>query len=200
MPFIQVGIPDGSRFKHIPSDRNFILNRCSCYESLILTLHDLNAPESKSEAGYLKAAAEFDRCLNLGPRINESHFTVTFIRTEYDYRNISLGTMLLFITAREVQANGGVYLYLQYPVSISLGFYSQFGFHPAPENVEKRHFRALEQIWKTRRAKGVYDLSYPEIPFQDKLIMKSNFSLWRGAINPVLELLTKKLEAVYSFE
>ena len=56
-----------------------------------------------------------DRQLALGPLGNESHFSVTYIRTEYGYRNISLGAMLLFIIAREVQVNGGAHLYLQYP-------------------------------------------------------------------------------------
>ncbi|WP_354008208.1 hypothetical protein [Endozoicomonas lisbonensis] len=124
---------------------------------------------------------------------------MTYIRTEDEYRNISLGAMLMFIVAREVQINGGVHLYIQYPVLESLGFYCQFGFYPAPENVEKQHFTALEDIREIRRALGFDDLDHLEIPPQDKIRMNRSFSLWRGAVNPVLELLIKKLEGLYIF-
>ena len=199
MPFHQVGVPAGSSFKHILSGRTFVLERFCTSEDLISVLYYENADGQKFEAGHAKAASEFHRHLALGPLDSNSHFAMTYIRTEDAYRNISLGTVLLFIIAREVQVNDGVYLYIQYPVLEALGFYCQFGFYPAPENVQKRHFRAIEEIRQMRRILGFDDLDHQEIPVQDKIKMSRSFSLWRGAINQVIELLTKKLEGLYTF-
>ena len=136
MPFHQVGVPAGSHFKHILSGRTFILERHSISKRLILTLYHQNADGQKTRAGYLKAASKFDKHLALDLLDSNSHFSVIYMRTDDEYRNISLGAMLMFIIVREVQVNGGVYLYLRCPVLDSLGFYCQFGFYPAPENVE----------------------------------------------------------------
>ena len=61
MPFHQVGVPDGSSFRHILSGRTFVLKRHSCSERVIFTLYHQKAKGSKSEAGHVKAASEFDR-------------------------------------------------------------------------------------------------------------------------------------------
>lgn len=199
MPFHQVGVPAGSRFKHILSGRTFILERYSTSEQLILVLYHQNADGQKTKAGYLRASSEFNSHLALGSLDSNSHFSVIYIRTDDEYRNISLGAMLIFIIAREVQVNSGEYLYVQYPVLDALGFYCQFGFYPAPENVEKRYIKVLEDIREIRRGLRL-DFDDLEIQFEDKIRMKRSFSLWRGAVNPVLELLTKKLEGLYIFE
>ena len=177
MPFHQVEVPDGSSIRHILSDRTFVLKRYSCSERVILTVYHQKAHGLKSEAGHVKAASEFESDLALDSLDSNSHFSVTYITTEYGYRNISLGVMLLFIIAREVQVNGGTHLYLQYPVSEALGFY------PAPENVKRCYFDATKRLRAIQRAHGYDDPDHREIPFQDKFKMSRRFSLWRGVKN-----------------
>ena len=199
MPFHKVEFPTGSSFKHISSSRVFILERSFSFNHLILTLYHQNAPGKKPRASYLDAVSKFEGYLSSIPLDRSSPFSVTYIRTENKYRHISLATLLMFIITREAQANGAVYLYIQYPVLGALGFYSQFGFYPAPENVKKQYLEALEHMGEIQSAAGSDDLDHLEIKFKYKIRMKRGFSLWRGNVNPALELLTKKLEGTFTF-
>lgn len=191
MPFDRIGVYDNSQFDHIPSGSTFILRRSHSGNRLRLKLRYENDDGTESPAGFVEATCNYDSFLVDGPIGSECHYTVRQILVFDRYRNISLGALLMFIIAREVQINGGVYLYLAYPVAEALGFYIQFGFHPAPEHVAKRHKMAQEE----RSGEGL-DAT---IPFQDKFAMRRKYSLWRGYVSIALEFLLKKLNGIFTF-
>ncbi|MCW7554320.1 hypothetical protein NX722_17180 [Endozoicomonas gorgoniicola] len=194
MPFHQIAIPEGSSFKHIPSDRTFILERSSSLNTLKLTLYHQEAHGLKTHAGFLDAISQ------PSGSCGRNYFEMSYTKVDIKYRKTGLATVLMFIIAREVQANGGIYLYINNPLKKYYGFYCQFGFYPAPESVKEQYTEILEDMRFMRRAKGLSVDEHIEIPFGDRITtMRGDYVLWRGAINPVLELLTKKLEGLYTF-
>ncbi|MCW7553819.1 GNAT family N-acetyltransferase [Endozoicomonas gorgoniicola] len=191
MPFNQIGVYEGSEFDHNESGDTFVVRRSYDDDKLFLKLQHEDDDGSESLAGYIEAISNYDYFLVGNPVSSECHYTVKFTEVYEAYRNRSLGALLMFIIVREVQANGGTYLYLAYPFTEVLGFYIQFGFYPAPEHVAYRHQTALNY-----RGGEVLEST---IPFQEKIDMHRKYSLWRGNISVALELIMKKLNGVFSF-
>ncbi|MET4692729.1 GNAT family N-acetyltransferase [Endozoicomonas lisbonensis] len=190
MPFNCIAVPDNSMFKHTPSGNLFVLKRTCSVKKLILTLYHQKANGSEIKAGHISASCKFSRTLVFERRNDLDYFTIKFIFVNAGYRNTSLGTLLMLILTCEVVVNGGRYLYVVSPIYKAYGFYLQFGFHPAPENVSRNYWVALD------------NLEDPDagLQFQDKFELIRSHKLWKGNIDIVYHSLKKKINSVFTPE
>ncbi|UYM16594.1 GNAT family N-acetyltransferase [Endozoicomonas euniceicola] len=190
MPFDCIEFAENTRFYHIPSGNFFILKRELDRDYLTLTLHKEIIGNYKPEAGSVKLTCNITSLLNIKPADSEryKYYAIKNILVLSSYRNISLGVLLMYLATREVRLNGGMHLYLMFPVFRSLGFYIQFGFHPAPEEVAERQFLYAD---KDRNSKVLFEKEIKEA---------RNYLFWRGPVDIASDLLMRKLKRTFIFK
>ena len=191
MSFECTGVPQGTKFKHRLSEKTLICSRSRQYNRLTFQLFEENG---RKVVGYVVIKHKF------GDFLDDDRDELVYPGGAYElslmavlpsYRSMSLGTLLVFIATREVQANGGRHLYIVNPLSDVFGFYLKLGFHPDPGG------DAIRQQ-KIDEATNFAFLS-ENFVFSTKLQMGRSHNLWRGQVDLLYTILLGKTAPLFQF-
>ena len=196
MPFGYIHYNEDSKFTHLASGSTISLKRQLRNRKLFL---QLTLDPSGKEIANARVFSRFDKHLykkkelpyHLFPYDFKCHYVIEFIFAGGLGQFTHLGSLLMFVIVCEVQANGADYLYLALPSERVMGFYTQYGFFPAPENVTyKNHL--------VRRSKRYSWQPDPLISLQQAVEMRKKYGIWRGNVNSVHGLLMEKVTKYFS--
>ncbi|UYM17387.1 hypothetical protein [Endozoicomonas euniceicola] len=196
MPFEHIRYDEDSKFTHLASGSTISLKRQLTNGKLFL---QLTLDPSGEEIADARVSSRFDKFLykkkelpyHLLPYDFKCHYVVELILTDELCQFTHLGSLLMFVIVCEVQVNGADYLYLASPFRTSMGFFTQYGFFPAPENVTyKNHLvqRSKRHFWQPS----------PLISLQQAIEMRKKYRIWRGNVNSVHGLLMAKITKYFS--
>ena len=190
MPFDCIEFAENTRFYHIPSGDFFILKRELDSKELTLNLYKEITGNGILKVGNVKLGWDITSLLYIEPEDSEryKYFAINSIQVTPPYRNISLGVLLLYLAIREVRINGGKHLYLMVPIFSALGFYIQFGFHPAPEEVSGTQFLDANKEQNSK------------VMLEKKIKESQDYIFWRSSVDIASDLVMRKLKGTFTFK
>ncbi|UYM15362.1 GNAT family N-acetyltransferase [Endozoicomonas euniceicola] len=191
MPFECIGMPQGTKFTHRQSANTLKCSRSREDNRLIFQLFEENGGKV---VGYVVIKHKF------GDFLDDDRDELVYTKGAYgmslmsvlpSYRSMSLGTLLVFIATREVQANGGRHLYIVNPLSDVFGFYLKLGFHPDPGGDAIRQQKIDEATNFTFLSENFV--------FATKLQIVRSHNLWRGQVDLLYTILLGKIAPLFQF-